>query len=100
MANLFKRRGESIGVQQLKADVALVTAPKSKRVKTQHVANNEDHHMLYDTRMTKQEQLLYEFQKAAEEAQMSEYTEASGRRSRADPMGGLLIGYNKWRNKS
>ncbi|QNP97874.1 Conserved hypothetical protein [Yarrowia lipolytica] len=70
MANLFKRRGESIGGGHAKVETAVVQAPKSKRVKTQHVITNDDHHTeLYDTRMTRQEQLLYEFQKAAEEAQ-------------------------------
>ncbi|KAG5358310.1 hypothetical protein CJU89_4823 [Yarrowia sp. B02] len=68
MANLFKRRGESIGGSQ--TETSVVQAPKTKRAKTQHLVSNDAHHTeLYDTRMTRQEQLLYEFQKAAEEAQ-------------------------------
>ncbi|KAG5361705.1 hypothetical protein CJU90_3108 [Yarrowia sp. C11] len=70
MANLFKRRGESIGGSHSKVETTLVQAPKSKRAKTQHVITNDyEHTELFDTRMTRQEQLLYEFQKAAEEAQ-------------------------------
>lgn len=78
MANLFKRRGESIGVSsQSKVETTAVQAPKSKRVKTQHqqlITNDDyDQSALYDIRMTRQEQLLYEYQKTAEEAQISEY---------------------------
>lgn len=77
MANLTKRRGESIGGSHSKVEttaVGVVQAPKTKRVKTQHVGLDEYHQAaLYDIRMTRQEQMLYEYQQAAEKAQTSEY---------------------------
>lgn len=77
-------------------ETAVVQAPKSKRVKTQHVITNDDHHTeLYDTRMTRQEQLLYEFQKAAEEAQTSEY----GLRKMSYGYLIFEIWDNKWRRR-